>query len=189
MLLLKIQSKSLWDSDKEEFITLKTDCTLQLEHSLISLSRWEAKWKKPYLLNDPKNPRTLAEVKDYVRCMTINGGVPDEVYDVLSKDDFEKIAEYINDPHTATWFNKGNERKMANKRGGEILTSELIYYYMIANDIPWEAQKWHLNRLLTLIRICGDKGGGSQKKMFKKDILSRNANLNKARRAAMGSTG
>lgn len=188
MLLIKVEKQDLWDSETERFKTLKTDCTLQLEHSLISISKWESKWKKPYLETDTRKAKTFEELKDYVRCMTING-VPDEVYDFLKREDYVKISEYINDPHSATWFNKANEKKSFGKKTPETLTSELIYYYMIANEIPWEAQKWHLNRLLTLIRICGDKNSGPNRKMSKKDILGRNASLNKARRAASGSKG
>lgn len=187
MLTITIKKKEdAWDPVSETFESLDRDWTIQLEHSLISISRWEAIHKKPYLSNDEK--KTPDEILDYIRCMTITPNADPHIYKFLSKENLKDIEQYINDPHTATWFNDRATGGRGSKMRSEVLTSELIYYYMIANDIPWEAQKWHINRLLTLIRVCGVKneGGG---KMSKKDILSRNSALNKARRMAMGSKG
>lgn len=181
--------KDVWNSDTERFESLDRDWTIQLEHSLISISKWEAKHKKPYL--SPTVSKTPDEVLDYIKCMTITPNVDPEAYKFLTNENLHAIENYINDPMSATWFNEDNARKKFGNKGGrqrEIMTSELIYYYMIANDVPWEAQKWHINRLLTLIRICGDKNADAPK-MSKKDIIGRNASLNKARRMALGSKG
>lgn len=188
MLTITIKAKEdAWDPVSETFESLDRDWTIQLEHSLISISKWEAKHKKPYLSEDTK--KTPEEIMDYIKCMTVSPNVDPKVYKFFSNENFKAIEEYINDPHTATWFNdKANGGMRGSKMRAEVLTSELIYYYMIANDIPWEAQKWHINRLLTLIRVCGVKNEGGTK-MSKKDILSRNSSLNKARRMAMGSKG
>lgn len=158
--------------------------TLQLEHSLISLSKWESKWKKPFLTSAAK---TREELKDYIRCMTVNN-VPPETYDYLTKENIEAVNAYIHDPYSATTFKQapGTTRK----RGGETQTSELIYYYMVALEIPFECQKWHLNRLLTLIHICAIKNDPkSQKKMSPSAVMSQNKALNAARRAKYGTKG
>ena len=164
----------------QEFITSNRQI-LRLEHSLVSLSKWESKWKKPFLSNKEK---TYEETIDYIKCMTLTQNVNDTVYNLLDKDNIEKINKYIGDPMTATTF-----KEDPNKKGGrEIITSELIYYWMISLNIPFECQKWHLNRLLTLIKVCGIKNQ-PPKKMSKKDVMSRNAALNAARRKQMNSRG
>lgn len=155
---------------------------LQLEHSLLSLSKWESKWHKPFL--DTKE-KTEEELLDYVRCMTINKNVDPKVYSCLTEDSVRKIKEYIDDPMTATWFSKEQKRGARNR---EIITAEIIYYWMVAQRIPFECQKWHLNRLLTLIRVCGIKNT-PPKKMSPKSIAKQNRSLNAARKAARHTTG
>ena len=169
-----------WDEAKEEYVYTK-ERTLQSEHSLVSLSKWESKWCKSFLSN--KNI-TEEETMDYIRCMTLTQNVPKEVYDYIPDSIVEQITAYINAPMTATYFS-GNENKRLNR---EIVTSELIYYWMIALNIPFECQKWHLNRLLTLIRVCNIKNT-PPKKRSKRSIMSRNAALNAARRQQLGSSG
>lgn len=180
MLILKIPEQEYYDQAKNEFINCRA-CTLKLEHSLVSISKWESKWKKPFLTDKEK---TVAEFMDYIRCMTINQDVPDEVYALLSHENVRKIEEYIMDPATATTV---SDRRKSNGKHGEIPTSELIYYWMITNGIPFECEKWRLNRLLTLIKVCNAKGNPQQ--MSKQEIYAMNAALNKSRRAASGSKG
>lgn len=170
-----------WDEQKQEFVEPITQ-TLQLEHSLVSLSKWESKWHKAFL---SKKDKTVEETLDYIKCMTITQHVKPEVYDYLTRENIEQINAYIEDPMTATMF---SERKSGGKGSNEVVTAELIYYWMIALNIPFECQKWHLNKLLTLIRICEIKNS-PPKKMSKKDIMSRNAALNAARRKQMNSRG
>lgn len=180
MLEIVIPETEQWDEVNQEFITSNRQI-LRLEHSLVSLSKWESKWKKPFLSNKEK---TYEETIDYIKCMTLTQNVNDTVYNLLDKDNIEKINKYIGDPMTATTF-----KEDPNKKGGrEIITSELIYYWMISLNIPFECQKWHLNRLLTLIKVCGIKNQ-PPKKMSKKDVMSRNAALNAARRKQMNSRG
>ena len=147
---------------------------LQLEHSLVSLSKWESKWCKSFF---SKQGMTSEETIDYIKCMTITQNVKEDVYDHLTRENVEEIKKYIEAPMTATTFfddkNKGTSR--------ETITSELIYYWMIALNIPFECQKWHLNRLLTLIKVCNIKNQ-PPKKMSKREIMSRNAALNAARK-------
>lgn len=181
MLTIHVPEKELWDAKAREFVRVKA-FTLQLEHSLLALSKWESKWCKPFLTDQEK---TKEETLDYIRCMTVNQNVDPKSYEYLRNDDIEKINEYIRAPMTATWF---NEKKNNQRRSSEQVTSELIYYWMVAMQIPWEAQKWHLNRLLTLIRICSIKNE-PPKKMSKRDVMSRNAQLNAMRRAKSGSLG
>ena len=170
----------MWDEVNEVFISPKT-VTLQLEHSLVSLSKWESKWCKPFLSN---KGLTDEESLDYIKCMVISKNVNPEVFDHFTKDNVKAVIDYINAPMTATTFSKESNGK-TNK---EIVTSELIYYWMIAYNIPSEYQKWHLNRLLTLIRVCGIKNA-PPKKMGKGEIMRNNGALNAARRAKLHSKG
>lgn len=183
MLHLTFPGVELWDERTEQFVTVPS-VKLQLEHSLVSLSKWEAKWKVPFL--DKKKEKTHEQTIDYIRCMTITQNVDPKVYEYMPSDTIRKISEYIDDPMTATWFSKEQERKAGISR--EIVTAELIYYWMIACQIPFECQKWHLNRLLTLIKVCSIKNE-KPKPMSKKALASRNSALNAARRARMGSKG
>lgn len=156
--------------------------TLQLEHSLISLSRWESKWKKPFLSN--KDPLTSEELIDYIRCMTINQNVDDDAYKYIGMDELKKIQDYIQDPHTATTIH--DRRKLPQRQ--ETITSELIYYWMIECGIPQAYEKWHLNRLLTLIKICNIKQS-PDRKMSRQSVYQQNRELNAMRRAKLHSRG
>ena len=170
----------MFDEKTQEFFTLKEQ-TIQLEHSLISLSKWESKWCKAFLTD---NEKTIEETLDYIKCMTITQNVDPDVYKRLGQNNMKIINDYITAPMTATTFH-GNLQKGSNK---ETITSELIYYWMIALNIPMECEKWHLNRLLTLIRVCNVKNTPA-KKMSKRDIVNQNASLNAARRKQLGSKG
>ena len=184
MFELKIDAKEGWDASKNEFVQTKPT-TLCLEHSLVSLSKWEAHFRKPYLSTDNK---TKEEILYYIKCMTITQNVDPKVYELLGEEDFRQINDYISDTATATWFNEKKAEGGAPVRPNkQIITSELIYYWMVSYRIPFECQKWHLNRLLTLIKICNVKN--NPKKMKKADILRRNASLNEARRKAWHSKG
>ena len=180
MLQITIPGIELWDESREIFTQTKEQ-TLQLEHSLVSLSKWESKWGKAFL---SKQEKTYEETIDYIKCMTITQNVDPNVYNHLSKSIIDKITEYIEAPMTATYFSK--EQSSGNSR--EQVTSELIYYWMIALNIPFECQKWHLNRLLTLIRVCNIKNQ-PPKKMSKRAIMSRNTALNAARRKQLNTRG
>lgn len=177
-----------WDPTKGEggeFVIIPgtKERTLQLEHSLVSLAKWESKWCKPFL---SKTPKTSEETIDYIRCMTITQNVPPEVYNNISNDIVEEVTEYINAPMTATWF--ADSKKGGGRSNGEMVTAEIIYYWMITLQIPSEYQKWHLNRLLTLIQVCSEKNKPS-KKMSKRAIMNQNTALNAARRAQFNSKG
>ena len=180
MLQIVIPGQELWDEQKQEFINTKEQ-VLQLEHSLISLSKWEAKWCKVFL---SKQEKTQEETIYYIKCMTITPNVDPEVYNHLTRENIKEIEDYIAAPMTATYFSSDN----AGKSSREQVTSELIYYWMIALNIPFECQKWHLNRLLTLIKVCNIKNQ-PPKKMSKREIMSRNAALNAARRQQLNTKG
>ena len=180
MLTITIPATEEFDEIKGVFVYSKEQ-TLQLEHSLISISKWESKWCKPFLA---KQDKTAEEIIDYVKCMTLNKSVSDDVYRCLTQDNISAINEYIGAPMTATYFS--NQDK--GKKNNEQITSELIYYWMIALQIPFECQKWHINRLLTLIRVCNVKNA-PPKKMSKREIISRNAALNAARRQQLNTKG
>ena len=180
MLKIETPETELWDEYNQRFILVKKQ-TLFLEHSLISLSRWESNWDKPFLKRNDK--KTLGETIDYVRCMTINNNVDPNVYRVLTADNINAINAYVNAKKTATIVYEDKHRST-----GETVTSELIYYWMVSLGIPFECQKWHLNRLLTLIRVCNVKNSPG-KKMGRNALLNRYASLNKKRREAMHSNG
>ena len=182
MLKIIIPEVELYDSEKNEFINIKRQ-ELLLEHSLMSISKWESKWKKPFLV---KEARTRDETIDYVRCMTINRDIDPVVYKGLTNEALAEINKYIEDPMTATWFSDKNKRP--SNPNGEVVTAELIYYWMVALNIPFECQKWHLNKLLTLIRVCDIKNSGG-KKMSKMATSRQYRELNAARRKAMKTKG
>lgn len=179
MLVITIPATEEFDEIKGEFLYTKEQ-TLQLEHSLISISKWESKWCKPFL---SKNEKTKDEVMDYIKCMTLNN-VGDDAYRCLTQENLNAINKYIEAPMSATYFNEDKNGKSSR----EVVTSELIYYWMIALQIPFECQKWHLNRLLTLIRVCNVKNA-PPKKMGKRATASQYAQLNAARRQRMNSKG
>ena len=180
MLTIEIPETELYINSTEEFKTIKAQ-TIVLEHSLVSISKWESKWCKPFISKDPK---TSEELIDYIRCMTITNNVDPDVYLALNDGHIKQINAYIESPMTATWFSD-KDKKGKSK---EIVTSELIYYWMTAFQIPFECQKWHINRLMTLIRICSIKNQ-PPKKMNKKEALSQQRSLNAARRKAMNTSG
>lgn len=171
-----------YDEKKNEFTQITTkEQTLQLEHSLVSLSKWEAKWHKPFL---SKEKRTPEEIIDYVRCMTLTQNVDPKVYQALTPANLAEVSAYIDASMTATTFpNRGNRPP-----NYETVTSELIYYWMVSHNIPFECQKWHLSRLLTLINVCNVKSS-PPKKMSQREIMSRNRALNAARRKRFNTRG
>lgn len=178
-----IPEQSMWDEVKEQFVNVK-ETRLQLEHSLISLARWESKWHIPFL---GKEEKTDEQIQDYIRCMTLTQHVDPSIYQYIPPSVLRAIFDYIEDPMTATWFSKTEENKFGiGKR--EIITAEIVYYWMVTLNVPVQFEKWHLNRLLTLIRVINVKNEPS-KKMSKKDILARNRQLNAARRAKNRSKG
>ena len=180
MLVLNISGGDLFNEETEEFIPVKSH-TIQLEHSLVSISKWESKWCKSFLSSGEK---TYEETVDYIKCMTVTPNVDPNLYRYLTQEHIKKVNDYIIAPMTATTFSetkgKGNSRS--------IITSEVIYYQMVAYNIPFECEKWHLNRLLTLIKVCSIKNE-PPKKMGKRELMSRNAALNAARRQRLNSKG
>lgn len=180
MLRLTIPAVEQWDEEKMEFISTK-ETTLQLEHSLVSLSKWESKWQKPFY---SKVERTMDEIIDYVKCMTITKNVPDEVYMYMTRDNVNEVSAYIENPMTATTFSDQNAKKGSNEQ----ITAEIIYYWMVSLQIPMECERWHLNRLITLIRVCSIKNA-PPKKMSKQEIMNRNRSLNAARRQQFNTKG
>lgn len=179
MLTLTIPGLEYYNEKTNEFIYYD-DTVIELEHSLISISKWESKWCKPFL--DGKD-KTVEEIIDYVKCMTISDNVSSDVYDRLTESNLLTINEYIGRPMTATTF---REDKKTGKK--EIVTSEIIYYWMVSYNIPFECQYWHLNRLLTLIKVCNVKNN-PPKKMSQKEIMARNKALNDARKKDLGTRG
>lgn len=181
MLQLTITPPEQWDSKKREFVYPKAT-VLTLEHSLVSVSKWESRWCKPFISMEEK---THEESIDYIRCMTITQNVDPKIYDYVSVENLKEVERYIEAPMTATWF---SEEKNVGPKNREQITSELIYYWMIALGIPSEYQKWHLNRLITLIRVCNVKNQ-KPKKRSQKELMSRNRALNEARKKQFNTRG
>lgn len=180
MLQITIPAVELFDETINEFVSTKEQ-TLQLEHSLVSLQKWESKWCKPFL---SKREKTAEELLDYVKCMTITQNVDPNIYSFLTNENLKEINSYIEAPMTATTINE--DKKTKGNR--EVVTAELIYYWMFSLNIPFECRKWHLNQLITLVKVCSIKNQ-PPKKTSKKDLLSRNAALNAARRKQFNTTG
>lgn len=180
MLQLTIPGAELWDEKNEQYVYTK-DQTLQLEHSLISLQKWESKWKKAFL---SKKEKTVEETLDYIKCMTITQNVDPQIYNCLTDEQISKVLSYISDSMTATYISNDKNSKASR----EVVTAELIYYWMISYNIPFECRKWHLSQLLTLIQVFNVKNT-PPKKRSKKDILREYSAINDARRKRLGTKG
>lgn len=185
MLRITIPAAEWYDERTEEFFNSKEQ-TIQLEHSLLSLSKWESKWKKPFL--DKEHKKTYAESIDYIRCMTLTQNVDPLCYYAINNELMEQISNYIEDSMTATWFSEHQADKRPGRTSHEVITAELIYYWMVALQIPFECQKWHLNRLFTLIQVCNIKNT-KPTPMTKREIMKRNRELNAARRQKLNTKG
>jgi hypothetical protein len=170
-----------YDEEKQRFVSPRT-VPLRLEHSLVSLSKWESFFEKPFLSSTKKTPE---EFLWYIKAMTPNDlFVTDEVYEKLSQENVDAINKYISAKMTATWFAPEQNRP----KNREIITGELIYYWMISLSIPFECQHWHLSRLLTLIKVCNLKNA-PPKKMGRREAMEQQRRLNQQRREQMGTTG
>lgn len=180
MLRITIPAGDLWDEVNERFIIVEEQ-TLELEHSLFSLSEWETKWLKPFLTKEIK---TQEEIIDYIRCMTITPNVDPNIYRLMTVDMTQEILQYIDAPMTATWFND----KKGGKSSSEQITNEIIYYWMATANIPMECQYWHLNRLLTLIKVFNVKQQ-PKKKMSKNQIIRDTAAINAERKKQLNTRG
>lgn len=180
-LTITIADKEFLDERTLTFVKVK-GATLQMEHSLVSLQKWESKWEVPFLHTENK---TREQVIDYFKCMTLTQNVQPDVYAYMSEDEIKQITDYINRKMTASWFSNTNPNYKAKR---EIVTAELIYYWMIKCEIPFECRKWHLNQLMTLIQTFSVKDGKATK-MSKKEILSQNKARNQMRRARSHSKG
>lgn len=183
MLTINVPAFEAWDEEHERFIKTSKDTKLVLEHSLVSISKWEQHWKRAYL---SEKPMSSTEILDYIKCMTISQNVDDAVYAGLTSDNIMKIKSYIEDPMSATTFSSGLTAQQSAKK--EVITSEVIYYMMTVNNIPVEFQKWHLNRLLTLLKVCAVKNS-PPKKMSKSDLTKNYAAINRANRAKFHTKG
>lgn len=175
-----------WNNSLHKFETLEEEYHLTLEHSLLSISKWEQKWHKPFMKEDVN--KTYEETCDYIRCMTLEEDIPEKVYGFIPDDVILKVNEYIKDPATATWFtnnSRGGNGHIANQ--GSEVTAELVYYYMIKMHIPLEFETRHYNHLMTLIKVIQTKDdeGEGKNKMSKGEVLAQQARLNKQRRAAL----
>lgn len=181
MLQIIIPAVEQYNEETNEFVISSKECVLQLEHSLVSLSKWESKWCKPFLT---KADKSVEESRDYIRCMTLTQNVDDKIYQCITQGNLRDVSAYIDAPMTATTFAKDANKATSH----EIITAEIIYYWMIALNVPFECQKWHLNRLLTLINVCNIKNQPT-KKMTQQEIIARNRALNESRKREFNTKG
>lgn len=186
MLPITVPATELYDENTEEFFTIP-ETHLQLEHSLLSLKKWESKWHIPFY---DGHQRTTEQTLDYIRCMTLTQNVNLLVYQALSPQNYEDINAYIDDPMTATWFGSDAEKKPKSNKtlNKQIITAERIYYWMCMYHIPFECQKWHLNQLITLIRVCNEESN-PKKPLKGKAMYNRRRELNEARKKQLHTKG
>lgn len=183
MLRIVIPRQEFFD-EKEQTFSYGPEVTLDLEHSLISISKWEMKYQKPFL---DKGEKTAEEMLYYIKCMTINKVKDESCYERLSNANVQMIKDYIENPMTATRITKAPEGKKTKSTGGKV-TSELVYWWLVQLQIPFEVEKWHFNRLMMLIDVGGEKSK-KPKKVPRKQNMRNQAALNRARRKASGSSG
>ena len=181
MLSIHIKPRDLFNEKTNEFIPVKGG-TLKLEHSLVSISKWESKWKIPFV---SERPTAMEQIDAYIRCMSVNGDPDQNLIASISTKDKNRIIDYIEEKQTATWFTNLDGKRNTQS---DIITSERIYYWMIVYQIPHEYEKWHLSRLLTLIEIC-NRENTPPKKMTQAEIIARNKALNAERKARLHSRG
>jgi hypothetical protein len=180
MLTIVVSGVEVFDEESQEFTT-RGDVVLELEHSLVSMSKWESEFERPFLNT---NDKSTEEVIGYIKAMTLTPEVSEEVFSKLSNKNFEEINDYIDAKMTATWFNDTPGAPQSR----DVITAELVYYWMIVFQIPFECERWHLNRLFTLIRICNVKQA-KPKKMSRAEVASRNRELNARRKEQLGTKG
>lgn len=182
MLTLRVPiTEESFDEEKNEFIP-PVFIVLELEHSLVSLSKWESKWEKPFLSNVEK---TNEEILSYIECMVLTPDFPPEILSRMTEENFTQINQYMNAKMTATWFSDA----VPTTKSREVITNELIYHWLSAFSIPYQpAETWHLNRLFTLIKVANAKNAKPQK-MSKSEIFERNRRLNAQRKAEMNTSG
>lgn len=181
MLQIVVPEFELFDEETSTFKSIKQQ-TLQLEHSLVSLSKWESKWNKAFL---SKKDKTREETLDYIRCMTLTKNVDPDLYRYLPANIIAQVNDYISAPMSATYLHRPN----SETRSQETITSELIYYWMISLNIPFECQKWHLSRLLKLIEVCNVKNKAPSNRMSQREIMRDHARINAARRKRLNTRG
>lgn len=197
MLVLKIPARQVWDPNREEFLYIR-ETTLRLEHSLLSLAKWESKWHIPFFSSSGSMSRE--QQLDYLRCMTLDKGVDPKVYQFLTREQLNAINTYMDEPMTATWFHgepKPNEprdpakrprQKAPPRRSGTVTTAEVLYCQMFQLGISKECEKWHLNRLLTLLRVCSE-AQTPPKKMSRGEAMAQQRALNAQRKAKLHTRG
>lgn len=183
MLTITVPAKEYYDEEANQFVEFNGG-ELHLEHSLVSLSKWESKWHKSFMDPPENDPITPEEMADYIHCMDLDQtSESQKLCDRLGVDQLRRINDYINDPMTATWFSDSDQR-----RGRQVITAEIVYCWMVMLHIPFECENWHLNRLLTLIRVCSEKMQ-PKKKMSKRAQYQQQRDLNAQRKAKYGTNG
>lgn len=176
MIQITVPKSEYYDQAKEIFYSVDKPVTIQLEHSLISLQKWESKWNKPFLV---KTEKTAEESIDYLRCMCLTPNVKDDVFYCIPPSEMTRLSEYIDSPMTATTFAEDKIPGGGGKGKKQIVTAELIYYWMISYNIPSEYRKWHLNQLITLIRVFNEENKPKKKKS-RNQLLAEHRALNEA---------
>lgn len=187
MIEINVPASSVVDPDTNRIYRVKKDQKIQLEHSLISIQKWESRWHIAYLKRD--HQKTYEQIIDYIRCMTLTPNVADDVYYCIPDSELKRVAQYIDDPMSATRVHDAPPVKsfgIGQKQ--DVVTAEVIYYWMIAMNIPYECRKWHLQQLLTLIRVINAKNAPKKKRPMK-DVLAEYRSINEENKKRFGTKG
>lgn len=156
---------------------------LHLEHSLLSISKWEAEWEIPFLNTDKTSEQSLS----YIKCCVLDDDFDELLLNTLSDKNILDFNAYLSKGMTAKKIidlrsSLSQKRKSRRPASQKALTSEDIYYSMIQFHVWKECEEWPLQRLLSLLQLCslksnstGEMSKSDQAKFYREENARRKA--------------